>query len=126
MAGPYTLVPGSPIKLLDAATTGTGGVLELQGKIARLTIVAQGSGTISTGAISIEEAYYDNIPPPGFEAHGIPYTGTWSVIQAVTGSVITSGSQQIIHVQGSVWAVRPRITTAIAGGGSVTIWAYGN
>ena len=126
MAGPYTLIPGTPIKLLDAATTGTGGVLELQGKIARLTIVAQGSGTISTGAVSLEEAFYDNLPPAGFESHGVPYTGTWSVISTVTGSALTTGAQQIFHIQGSVFAFRPRITTAIAGGGSMTIWAYGN
>jgi len=126
MSAPYTLAPGSPIKLLDALSTGTGGVLELQGKIARLTIVVQGSGTISTGALSIEESFYDNIPPPGFEAHGIPFTGTWSVITTVTGALLTTGAQQIIHVQGSVWAVRPRITTAVAGGGSLTVWAYGN
>ena len=126
MPGPYTLVPGTPLKILDAATTGTGGVLNLQGKIRYLTIVAQGSGTITTGAVSIEESFYENIPPGGIESDGIPYTGTWSVLTTVTGSALTTGSQQIIHVQGSVWAVRPRITTAIAGGGSMTIWAYGN
>ena len=126
MPGPYTLVPGTPIKLIDALTTGTGGILETQGKIARLTIVAQGSGTITTGAIIIEEAFFENIPATGLESQGAPYTGTWSAIQTVTGSVLTTGAQQIIHVQGSVWAVRPRISTAIAGGGSVTFWAYGN
>ena len=85
----------------------------------------QGSGAITTGAVSIEEAFYDNIPPAGFESHGVPYTGTWSVITSVSGATVTSGAQQVIHVQGSVWAVRPRITTATSAG-SLTIWAYGN
>jgi len=126
MAGPYTLVPGTPIKLLDALTTGTGGILEMQGKVHNVTIAVQGSGVITTGALSIEEAYYDNLPPTGLESHGIPYAGTWSVIQTVTGSQISSGAQQIVHVQGSVWSLRVRISTAIAGGGSLTAWAYGN
>ena len=100
--GPYTLIPGSPIKLLDAATTGTGGILNLQGKIARLTIVAQGSGTISTWAISIEEAFYENIPPTGMEDKGVPFTGTWSVITTVTGSRVYGAPRPDSRVSRSV------------------------
>ncbi len=126
MAGPYTLIPETPYKLLTDATTGTGGTLVLYGKNARLTIIAQGSGTISGGAITFEEAYYPNIPETGLDSPGAPYTGTWSSLQTVTGTTLTTGAQLIFHLTGSHWAVRPRVTTVISGGGSITMWAYGN
>ena len=51
----------------------------------------------------------------------------------VAGQVVTEatqrplpGAQIIVHVQGSVWALRTRVSSDITGGGSVTTWAYGN
>lgn len=126
--GPYTLIQTAPIKLLDAVSTGAGGVFLPQGAIARATIVLQSSGATTTGAISIEEAFWDNLPSNGGvgSTPGPQYAGTWSVIQSVNASTFSSGSQVVIHVQGSVWALRTRISTAIGGGGTVTAWAYGN
>jgi len=129
MGAPYTLVPTAPVKLLDAATTGTGGVLLLKGECARVTVVVQGSAVgITTGAVSIEEAFYEDLPSNGGvgASAGPQYAGTWSVIQSVSGASVTSGSQQIVHIFGSAWAVRARISTAIGATGTVTVWAYGN
>lgn len=128
MAGPYPLVPTSYVKLQDAQTTGAGGVFLPRGAIARLTVVIQSSGTTSTGAISIEEAFYEDQPSNGGigASAGVQYAGAWSVIQSIDMAPLTGGDQQIVHVQGSVWALRCRITTAVGGGGSVTAWAYGN
>lgn len=116
--GPYTLCPASPQQLLSAATTGNGGILLLRGQVARVTVVLESSGTTSGGAVSIEEAYYDPTGPV--------YAGTWSVIQSVSASTFTGGAQVVVHVTGSVWAIRTRISSTITGGGTVSAYAYGN
>lgn len=128
MGAPYTTVPVAYVKLLSDATTGTGGVLLLKGQNARVTVAFQGSGTITTGAIIIEEAFYEDLPSNGGvgAVAGPQPTGTWSAIQTVTGTAMTTGAQQVVHVTASAWAIRTRISTAIGGGGSVSAWAYGN
>lgn len=122
MSGPYSLVHASPIKLHSATTTGNGGVLMLYGQCARATIVLQSNGTTSGGAVSIEESFNEgNASNPGLQ-----YSGTWSVIQAVNAADFTGTAQKVIHVTGSVWALRVRVSSDITGGGSITVWAYGN
>ena len=121
MSGPYSLVPNSPEQLQSAATTGTGGVLLPHGRSHWLTVSLQSNGTTSGGTISIEEARYD----PAV-LNGLDYTGTWSVIQAVSASTFTGGAQVVVHVPGSFWAVRARISSNITGGGSVDVWAWCN
>jgi len=121
MSGPYGLVQGLPQQLQAAATTGNGGILSLRGETARLTIVIQGDGTVSSGAVQIEESYAD-APPTGPAPF---YTGTWSAINAPV-TVTGSGAQQVVHVAGSFWHVRVRISTNIGGGGTVTVWGWGN
>ena len=120
MSVPYTLI--GPKKLLNAATTGNGSVFTPNGAIARATIILQSTGTTSGGAISIEEAFYENIGT----SPGVEYAGTWSVIQSVSASTFTGGAQVVVHVLGSVPALRCRISSTITGGGSVTAWVYGN
>lgn len=120
--GPYTLCPQAPLKLLDAATSGNGSVFRPAGAVARVTIVLQSTGTTSGGTISIEECFYPDIGT----SPGVEYAGTWSVIQAVSASTFSGGAQIVVHVQGSVWALRTRVSSNITGGGSVTTWAYGN
>ena len=120
--GPYTLIPGKPKRLLTAATTGNGAIFVPDGAIARATIVLQSTGTTSGGAVSIEECYFDNIGT----VDGIEYAGTWSVIQSVSASTFTGGAQVVVHVLGSVWALRCRISSTITGGGTVDAWVYGN
>lgn len=116
--GPYCLTPSLPMQLHSAATSGNGGVMYFAGQVARATVILQSSGTTSGGAISIEEAYYD-------PANGV-YGGTWSVIQSVNASTFTGGAQVVVHITGSVWAIRARISSNITGGGSISAWAYGN
>lgn len=123
----YTLTPNLPFQLqgtgnTTGATTGTGGILYLAGNCERLTVVCQGNGTVTTGTIVIEEAYY-NGPPLGGEPAP---SGTWSAIQSITGSTLTTGAQTVVHSVGSYWAVRARISAQITGGGSVSVWAWGN
>ncbi len=114
--GPYVLTAPGLVQMQDAQTTGNGNILLLRGACSRLTVYIQGNGTISAGAITIEEAYYD--------PNGPVYAGTWSTI----GSAVTiTSAQTAVHAVGSFWAVRCRISTTVTGsGGSVSVWAWGN
>lgn len=116
--GPYLLCPTSEFQLQSGATTGAGGTFMANGQVARLTFAFQGSGTISTGVVTIEEAYWKPGQPE--------FAGTWSTITTISGASLTTGAQQTVHVLGSAWAVRARISTAIAGGGSITGTVWGN
>lgn len=119
MSAPYSIaIPGIQ-KLQDAATTGNGGILMLGGAQARVTVILQSNGTTSGGTVTIEEAYWDPKTDP-------VYAGTWSAIQAVNASTFTGGAQLVLHVMASCPSVRVRISSNITGGGSVTVWGYGN
>jgi hypothetical protein len=97
------------------ASTGTGGILQLNGQCARVTFVVEATTGTTTGAVSLEEAYWNPAQPA--------YAGIWSQIQSVS---VTTGAQTVVHVQASAWAVRARITTAIGATGTVNVWAWGN
>lgn len=117
-----TLAPGSPMALQTAATSGTGGILVLSGQCTQWTFSLIGSGTISGGTILLEEApYYDLDDEPVASV-------TWSLLPGgtITASNLTGGVSQLAHYRGSSWAVRARISSAITGGGTVTIRAWGN
>lgn|SRR5262245_60414368 len=118
MSGAYTAVAPGVQQLHSVATTGNGGLLTVRGEQHNITVVLQSNGTTSGGAISIEEAYWD--------PNGPVYGGTWSVIQAVNASSFTGSTQSIVHVVASCPNVRARISSDITGGGSVTVWAWGN
>ncbi len=116
----YLLTPTGPFAFHTATTTGDGGILIARGECERLTIVLQSNGTTSGGTVTVEEAYFD----PNVTG---TYTGTWSVIgSAVSASTFTGGAQSVVHIVGSFWAVRVRISSNITGGGSVTITGWGN
>ncbi len=116
--GPYLLVPTTPKKLLDAATTGNGSVFLPRGQVARVTVILQSTGTTSGGAVSIEECFFEDIGT----SPGVEYAGTWSLITpAVSASTFTGGAQIVVHISGSVWALRVRISSTITGGGTVTV-----
>ena len=111
---PQTLFSG------QTETTATG-VMLLHGRSARVTVAVIGVGTLSTGVVTIEEAYYTGDDPAS------AYTGTWSPITTVTASTLTGGAQTIVHITGSVWALRARISTTVTGsGGSVSCVAWSN
>ena len=121
MSAPYSLAPSSPLLALSAATTGTGGVLQIHGRCHMLTVSLESAGTTSGGVVTIEEARFD----PAVLA-GLDYTGTWSTILAVNASDFTGTAQKSIHVFGSFWAVRTRISSTITGGGTVSSWIWAN
>lgn len=72
-----------------------------------------GTGTITSGVVTIEEADY-----PG---QGPFYGGTWSTITTLTAANVTGGATQAYHfpTPAAYKFVRIRISTAIGGGGSI-------
>lgn len=120
----YNLTPSSPQQLQNAVTAaGTqGGIFYPAGLCERVTIVCRGAtvaGTIASGNLVIEEAFY-------FKDRETPYAGPWSLIQTINAVDLTLGATQVIHIMGSVWALRVRCSVIVAGGGSVDVWAWGN
>lgn len=80
-----------------------------------LTVYISGTGTTSSGVITIEEADWDG---PLREQ---PYGGTWSSITTVNASDVSGGKQAAIHLPVGAYAfVRTRISTVIGGGGSIS------
>jgi hypothetical protein len=82
-----------------------------------VTVFVTGTGTISSGKISFEEADY--------EPSALPYTGTWSVLPSdfdVTASDVSGGKQEAIHFPPAKYRfIRPFIETEIGGGGSIGV-----
>lgn len=94
--------------LLTTATTGAGTAVTVPISSNQIHVNVRGAGTISSGVVTIEEA-----SDPG-------YTGTWSVLYTVTGTTLSGGAEQVIHIIGTFNAIRARVSTTIAGGGTVS------
>lgn len=91
--------------------------INVQGYVA-LTVYVTGTGTTSSGVITIEEADYNE------DLEGI-YSGTWSSIATVNASDVSGGQQLAYHIGGpggvfSYSHIRTRISTVIGGGGSIS------
>ena len=73
----------------------------------------RGTGTTSSGVISLEESQPDK--------QGI-WAATPSVITTVNASTVSAGVEQAVHVSPAAFGyVRARISTVIGGGGTVTV-----
>jgi hypothetical protein len=92
--------------LQSAATSGNGNAVDARGNGREHTFYIVGTGTISAGAVQLETA------------RATDYSGTWAPI----GSPITvTAAANVVQVTGCFLALRARISTNIAGGGSVTV-----
>lgn len=85
------------------------------------TFYVTGTGTIASGVVSFEEAasvIEGLVQPVKGEA-----TGGYSVIQTCTAADVTGGAQKAYHSppNAAYQYVRARISTAIGGGGTVTV-----
>lgn len=82
-----------------------------------VTAYVTGTGTITGGTVSFEEADY---PEKDF-----PYTGVWGDLGSgydVTASGLSGGGQAVVHFPMAKFQfVRPFIEAAITGGGSVAV-----
>lgn len=100
--------------LLNAVTTGQSTPV-LMGDVRAWVMYFQSNGVTSGGMLTIEEADYDDQAGP-------PYAGTWSKIVDVDPSKFSGGAQLAVHSQYTAYGfVRVRVSTPIAGGGTVTV-----
>lgn len=100
--------------LQSAATTGNGSAADLKGQQRHATVYCEGSGTISGGTVSIEEARSES------------YSGTWSVVATVPAADVTGGAVKAVHIVGTFLAVRARVSSNVTGGGNVTVQLVAN
>lgn len=105
-----TALKGQEFVLQSAATAASNGTPAAvsQPVVGKHVVIVKGTGTISGGTISIEEA------------DTVDYAGTWSVITTVTASGLTGGAIQVVHIDGLIRALRARISAEITGGGSIS------
>lgn len=76
-----------------------------------------GNGTTSSGVITFEEADWNPATNPPYSV-----TGGWSALTTVNASDVTGGLQKAVHFPNAAYAfIRPRISTVIGGGGSVSV-----
>lgn len=109
--------PRRIVVMPDASADETLGAYTFSPGYALQTYVVQGTGTTSSGVITFEEASW----APG----ATPYAGTWSSIITVNASDVTGGAQKFIHISSTANAyTRPRISTAIGGGGTVAVFLH--
>ena len=79
-----------------------------------VTIYVIGSGTTSSGVLTIETADFNPANETG-------YSGTWSPLDTVNASDVTGGAQKAVSFTPRALAfVRTRISTVIGGGGNVS------
>jgi hypothetical protein len=96
---------GVAVSLFAAATTGTGTAVAVPISSDHQRVIVTGAGTIAGGTLIIEEANLDT------------YTGTWSTLYTVTGTALTAGAQQVLHIFGTLGFIRARIGTNVSGAG---------
>ena len=106
------------VPLLNADTTGSSAPVDMQG-FQNLTFYVTGEGTIDGGVITFSEAYFN----PQAESN---YSGTWSSIGTVNAADVTGGAQLAYHAGGAGGSfayaqVKAEITSAVTGGGSVSV-----
>jgi hypothetical protein len=107
------LTPGTLLALQTNAISGAGIQIATIPRFMYHVFICTGTGTITGGTISIEEAADPS------------YTGTWSVIQTVTATTLTAGAASAVHITGCYLALQARISVAIAGGGSISVSVAG-
>ncbi len=107
------------ITLLNTVTSIAAGLsvpINVEGRD-EIAICFQSNGTTSGGTLKIEEAFYPKDGPV--------YAGTWSQVGSdVSASAFTGTAQQVYHISPNSYQwIRVRISGAITGGGSVTVYA---
>lgn len=90
------------VLMQNAATSGNGTVMTLDGQHDHVRFFVIGSSGVTAGAVTIEEA------------HTADYAGTWAELQVVT--VTASAVQTVYQACGSMLHTRARVSTTVTGG----------
>lgn len=105
---------GVALQLLTAAVSATSPAIAPPPSFRDHTFVITGAGTVTTGAVVIES---------GTDPFGD--VGTWAAIVSVGGvanpATVVSGTDILINYHGLLPFVRARTSTALTGGGTVTV-----
>lgn len=106
----YKFKPGDPqAQTLTTATTGTGRAIPMQ-ECRHTFWTIEGAGTISGGTVVVETADRQD------------YAGTWHALDTVTASNLTGDKSYVNNTVGAASGfLRARISTDIAGGGTITV-----
>lgn len=109
------MVGGSPLRavLLDAVSVDESTSQAIDCSLyPYLVLYLKGTGTTSTGVVTIEECDQTRKDLTG---------ETWSSITTLNASDVTGGVQKAYHFPVAAYGfVRARVSTAIGGGGTVT------
>lgn len=101
------------ITLLSAATTGTGTAYQMGGLGREHTFyIVPNSGTFVAGAVILETA-------PATDT-----TGTWAPLAGAT--TLVSATLAIVSYTGCLLAIRARLSTAVTGTGTVSVYYVSN
>lgn len=118
MASPGIGSLRTPLLLTAIADETTGTPVNCLG-YTHFTVYAIGAGTINAGVITIETADFN-------PATASTYTGTWSSVTTMNAVDVTGGAQKhAILTEGAYSQIRARISTAVGGGGSVSVVLVG-
>jgi hypothetical protein len=122
MATVIAAMSGVPFIMQAAATSGNGNVVAVPMSWRNHTFIVTGTGTVSTGAITIETGTDPTLD-----------TGTWALVPATgaAGTIanpvtILSATDLMLTITGIFQFFRARLSTAVTGaGGSVTVTYIG-
>jgi len=98
------------VQLLNAQTVDekTSEAVDVKGAT-QVAVYVTGAGTLASGVVTIEEAPERD------------YAGTWSTITTVAAADVTGGQTIGVHMAaGSSAFIRTRISTVVAGGGTIS------
>ena len=98
-----------PIVLQDAATTGDGDVLHVNGKTKEVSVYVDWGAGVGAGQVIVESASSPS------------YAGTWAPIATLNYLV---NAEHLVQITGYLIALRARISSDITGG-TVTVTAGG-
>lgn len=105
MASIVASAKGLITSLLSLVTTGTGIGVVLPITSSNPRVHMRSIGVITGGVVVLEEASAPD------------YTGTWSTLFTYTPA---TNSEQVIHILGTIGALRARVSSNILGGGTIT------
>lgn len=106
---PVAASKGTTVNLLVAVTTGTSIPASVPNTSNSPRVHVRGAGTITGGTLIIEEALDPN------------YTGLWSQLQSIVLTTLTANAELVIHITGTIGAIRARLSANVTGGGTVSV-----
>jgi len=93
--------------LINKTALNESGSIQLHGGQLEVTVYVIWSGVLTAGAVTVETADETS------------YTGTWAALATVPFT--SGGKQDVVALTGAYRAIRARISTALAGGGNVSV-----